>query len=164
MLILVPVDGSEAALDAVRHVIELQDQGLDVACVLANVQAAPHLYEVVLAPDVDVLAGASREAAEDAMDAAREMLATAEIALDCQVGTGDPGRRLVEMAEEEGCEAIVMGSQGQGLLGGARLGSVCQWVLLHASVPVTIVRHGLAAAEEDEVASEEDAEAASEGP
>lgn len=80
------------------------------------------------------------------MDAAREMLADAEIDLECVVAAGDPGRRLVEIAEEEGCDAIVMGSQGHGLLGGARLGSVCQWVLLHASVPVTIVRHDSAAA------------------
>jgi nucleotide-binding universal stress UspA family protein len=156
MLILVPVDGSQAALDAVRHVIDLRDEGLDFACVLANVQEAPHLYEVVLAPDVDVLAGASREAAEDAMDAAREMLADAEIDLACVVAAGDPGRRLVEIAEEEGCDAIVMGSQGHGLLGGARLGSVCQWVLLHADVPVTIVRHGSEAADEADAANASD--------
>ena len=141
MLILVPVDGSPASLDAVRHVIDLRDQGLDVACVLANVQDAPHLYEVVLAHDVEVLAAAGRAAAEDALDPAREMMARAEIPLECVVAAGDPGHRLVEIAQEQDCEAIVMGSQGHGLLGRARLGSVCQFVLQHAAVPVTIVRH-----------------------
>ena len=141
MLILIPTDGSAAALAAVRHIIMLRDAGLDVRCVLANVQDAPHLYEVVLAHDVQVLAAAGHAAAEDAMDPARELLAQANIALECVIAAGNPGQRLVEIVETQGCDAVVMGSQGHGWLGQPRLGQVTQWVLTHAGVPVTVVRH-----------------------
>jgi nucleotide-binding universal stress UspA family protein len=55
MKILVPVDGSEAALDAVRHVLHLWREGLRVTLVLATVQAPTYLYEMILAPDSDVV-------------------------------------------------------------------------------------------------------------
>lgn len=141
MMILIPTDGSAAALAAVRRVITLRDEGLNLRCVLANVQDQPHLYEVVLAHDVQVLAAAGHAAAEDAMDPARELLARANIPTECVIAAGNPGPRLVELAEAQGCEAIVMGSQGHGWLGQPRLGPVTQWVLTHAEVPVTVVRH-----------------------
>ena len=143
MLILIPVDASTAALDAVQHVLKLRAQGLDLACVLANVQENPHLYEMVLTPNLDTLAGASHDAAEDALAPARELLAAAGVPVDTEIAQGEPGHQLVDIAERRGCDAIVMGSQGLGLLGTARLGSVCQWVLVHSSVPVTVVRHAL---------------------
>lgn len=141
MRILIPVDGSEASLDAVHHALALRSQGLPLELVLANVQDNPHLYEVVLAPDPAVLAGASREVGEDMLLGARAVLDAADQAYSCEIATGDAGPELVDLAERLGVEAVVMGSQGHGLLGGARLGSVCQYVLLHAGVPVTIVRH-----------------------
>jgi nucleotide-binding universal stress UspA family protein len=141
MRILIPVDGSAASLDAIHHVLALFSQGLPVEWVLANVQDNPHLYEVVLAPDPAVLAGAAREVGEDMLIGARAVLEAAGQVYEYEIATGDAGPELVDLAERVGAEAIVMGSQGHGLLGGARLGSVCQYVLQHASVPVTIVRH-----------------------
>jgi nucleotide-binding universal stress UspA family protein len=141
MHILIPVDGSEASLDAVRHVLALRHQGLAVSCVLTNVQDAPHLYEVVMTRDMDTLAGASHDAAEDAMAAARGLLEAADVPVDCEIAMGEAGPQIVDVAERCGCHLIVMGSQGMNLLGAARLGTVSQWVLQHASVPVTVVRH-----------------------
>ncbi|PXW99217.1 nucleotide-binding universal stress UspA family protein [Sphaerotilus hippei] len=141
MLILVPVDGSPASLDAVRHVLRLHLQGLELSCVLANVQDEPHLYEVIMGADLEVVAGASHDAAEDALAPARTLLSAAGLTVDTEITHGEVGPQLVDIAERYGCEAIVMGSQGTGWLGTARLGSVCQWVLLHAGVPVTVVRH-----------------------
>jgi nucleotide-binding universal stress UspA family protein len=155
MLILIPVDGSSASLDAVRHVLALRSEGLDVACVLANVQENPHLYEVVLVPNLDTLARASHDAAEDALAPARELLLAAGVPVEWEIALGDAGHQLVDMAERRGCDAIVMGSQGTGLLGTARLGSVCQWVLAHAGVPVTVVRHTLPDADAEQADDEE---------
>ena len=141
MRILLPVDGSELALDAVRHVLQLQHEGLKLSVVLANVQDAPHLYEMVLAPDPALLDRASEGAGEHALDPARALLANAGIACTTEVAHGDPARVLAEIAERHGCDAIVMGSGRPGLLSPGRLGSVTQAVLHHAGVPVTIVRH-----------------------
>ena len=55
MKILLPIDGSDEALAAVRHAIRLVDEGLQASFVLANVQAPANLYEIVSAPDIGVL-------------------------------------------------------------------------------------------------------------
>ena len=55
MKLLIPVDGSEAALNAVRHALQLQREGLRASFVLATVQEPSYTYEMLLAPDADVL-------------------------------------------------------------------------------------------------------------
>jgi nucleotide-binding universal stress UspA family protein len=58
---------------------------------------------------------------------------------------------MIELLEEEGCEAVVMGSHGMGLVRSA-LGSVSRGMLEDAPVPVTFVK----AAPEPEVEEEGD--------
>ncbi len=55
MKILLPVDGSELSLKAVRLAVDLLRQGLSGTLVLANVQEPATLYEMVVAPDGEVL-------------------------------------------------------------------------------------------------------------
>jgi len=109
--------------------------------VLVNVQEAPHLYEMVLAPDPVVLEGASEGAGHHALQPALAVLAEAGLGCSTDIGHGDPGRVLLEMAERHGCDAIVMGAGRASLLNPGRLGPVALAVLHHAAVPVTIVRH-----------------------
>ena len=66
------------------------------------------------------------------------------------IGHGDPARVLLDLADRHGCEAIVMGSGRPGILSNARLGSVAQAVVQHATIPVTIVRHAEPEAEPGE--------------
>lgn len=150
MLIMLPVDGSELALDAVHHLIHLARNGLAARVLLANVQDAPHLYEVVLAPDPETLDAAADGAGQHALQEAGALLTQASIPWTSDIGHGDAGRVLLDLAERHGCEAIVMGSGRPGLLTNARLGRVAQAVVQHASIPVTIVRHAEPEAEDDE--------------
>ena len=55
MKILVPVDGSEHALDAVRFALQLRSAGLSTTFVLATIQEPTYLYEVLLTPGADAL-------------------------------------------------------------------------------------------------------------
>lgn len=55
MKMLVAVDGSEQALEAVRYASGLRQAGLVASFVLATVQEPTYVYEVVLTPDADVL-------------------------------------------------------------------------------------------------------------
>ena len=140
MKILLPVDGSEAALDAVRFAIRLARDGLPLQCVLANVQAPATLYEIVVAHDAEVLQSLSGAAGAHALSAAEDLLREAEVDFECEVAAGDPGHRLVDVAERFGCDMIVMSARGVGALRQALLGTVSQSVLHASPVPVLIVK------------------------
>ena len=154
--ILIAVDGSELALDAVHHAVQLTRDGLQADFVLANVQEPASLYELVVSRDPDLIAAASIEAGEHLMAPARALLDAAGLDYVTEVGVGDPAHTLVDIVESTGCDMVVIGARGQGALSSALLGSVSQ-ELVHASpVPVTVVKHAEVLEEGEE--GEEDAE------
>ena len=139
--ILIAVDGSALALDAVRHTLQLIGDGLRAHIVLANVQEPASLYELVMSRDPQLIASASMAAGEDLMASARALLDAAGVPYETEIGVGDPANTLVDLIESSECDMAVIGARGQGAISSALLGSVSQ-ALAHASpVPVTIVRH-----------------------
>ena len=141
MHILLPIDGSERSLDAVHHGLRLVRAGLQARFLLLNVQEPTHLYEVLLLRDADARTAAARAAGENALRAAQALLDAAGMDYELEIVTGEPAQQIVEVAEREQCDAIVMGTFGHGALTEALAGSVSQAVLQHAAVPVTLVRH-----------------------
>lgn len=133
MKILLPIDGTPAALQAVRHALAWRAAGLDCAFVLANVQEPPSLYEVVVAHDADVLSQVRRDAGADLLAGAEALLEAAGAPWESEVAGGDPGHLIVELAENYGCDAIVMGR------GAGNPGAVARSVLAASTVPVTLV-------------------------
>lgn len=134
MKILLPVDGTPQSLHAVRHALALRAQGLAAEFVLANVQPPPSLYEVVVAHDPAVLDDVRRAAGADLLAPAEALLDAAGASWEGEVAGGDPGHTLVDLIENYGCDAVVMGAGASGL------GVVTTALLLHSPVPVTIVR------------------------
>jgi len=53
---------------------------------------------------------------------------------------GQPARKIVEFAEAEGCDLIVMATHGPSALHHALVGSVTRKVLHHTTCPVMVVR------------------------
>ncbi|QIO21602.1 universal stress protein [Haloarcula sp. JP-L23] len=51
-----------------------------------------------------------------------------------------PGSELVDIAESEGFDRIVLGGGERSTLGKIQLGSVVEFVLLNAQTPVTLIR------------------------
>ena len=141
MKILIAIDGSPAALDAARHGLQLVRDGLRTGFVLATVQDPTYLYEMMLAPDAEVLERVTGAVGARALADAEELFKAAGVAYEREIGSGDPAATLVEIAQRYGCTAILMGARGMGALRGALLGSVSQGVLQRAAVPVTVVRH-----------------------
>ena len=139
--ILIAVDGSDLALDAVHHAIELARNGLNTSVVLANVQEPASLYELVVSRDPQLIAQASEAAGEFLMAPARALLDEAGVPYEVAVGVGDPAHTLVDMIESLGCNLAILGARGQGAISSALLGSVSQAVAHDSPVPVTIVRH-----------------------
>ncbi len=139
--ILIAVDGSILALDAVRHALELVQAGLRADFVLANVQEPATLYELVVSRDPARIEAASLEAGAHLMADARALMDAAGLRYDIEIGIGDPAHTLVDLIESTGCSMAIVGARGQGSIRSALLGSVSQ-ELVHASpVPVTVVKH-----------------------
>ena len=154
--ILVAVDGSDLALDAVRHTLQLMGDGLRATLVLANVQESASLYELVTSRDPALIAAASEAAGEDLMASARSLLDAAGVQYETAVGIGDPGNTLVDLIESSGCDMAVIGARGQGAISSALLGSVSQSLAHSSPVPVTIVRHAAPEVEPDDLQEVQD--------
>lgn len=54
--------------------------------------------------------------------------------------SGDPGSRLLDIAESEGFEQIVLGGGQRSPMGKIRLGNIAEFVLLNSHVSVKLVR------------------------
>ena len=132
--ILVPVDGSQAAMDA-----------LALACVLAkrNKGKVYAVYVIEVARTLPLDADLSPEAREG-----EEILARAEevaASLDFEV-TGellqarDAGHAIVDEAIERGVDAILAGTSHTRPLGEVQLGNTAQYVLRNAPCQVIICR------------------------
>ena len=145
MKILVPVDGSEPALNAVRHALHLRLNGLHAQFVLATVQEVTYVYEMILAPAAEALDRVSGAVGARALKGAEALFEAAGVPFEREIGSGDPAQTLVEIAERYACDLIIMGARGRGALRSALLGSVSHAVLHASPVPVTIVKEASAA-------------------
>jgi nucleotide-binding universal stress UspA family protein len=145
--ILIGYDGSDDAEAAIRCAGELLAPR---RAVVANVWDS--LSELLLPTNLDHLYGPMKEAADelDSQDAgraaglARQGAELAEAAGFEAMPTSARGRpkawpTLLELADQHGAAAVVVGSRGLGFVGSALLGSVSAGVLGHARVPALIV-------------------------
>ena len=147
--ILVAVDGSELALDAVRHALKLVREGsLQATLVLGHVQEEASFLELATR-DADAIARASVEAGQDLLASAVALVQQAQVPFETEIALGSPAATIVDMAENCGCDLLVVGARGLGGLRGAFLGSVSQAVVQRASVPVTVVKHAQPPEEDD---------------
>ncbi len=139
MKILLPVDGSPQALEAVRHAASLALQGLKASFVLVNVQEPVSLYELMVVHDTEAIERLRRAAGADLLAPAEALLDEAGLSYESEAVGGDPQHTLLELAEQYACAAIVMGARGMGAPALGALGSVALAVLRHSPVPVTVV-------------------------
>lgn len=140
MKALVAIDGSAASLAALRWVLRQAEAGLACELVLLNVQEPPTLYEVVTAHDPVRIDQVRRDAGADLLRAAEALLQAAGRGYELEVAGGAPQHLIVELAENHGCDTIVLGARGQGDADAGGLGRVAQGVLHEAGLPVVVVR------------------------
>lgn len=141
--ILLCTDGSEGALKAARYAAELAHAlGAEtlvvsifnppIGALLWTTAALPMSLDDILDTGETVRAALTR--------GAETILAAASVSFRVQVETGDPIRRILEIAEQERVDLIVLGSRGLGGFTSLVLGSVCDSILHHAHCPVLVVR------------------------
>lgn len=137
---LVPVDGSELSVEAVAHALRHAADGLALQLVLANVQEPATVYEMVTLHDREALEQVVQGAGRDLLAPAVALTEAAGVPFEAVVLHGDPVPTLLEVLEEHGCDAVVMGSHGHGAVERVMLGSVSQAMLEASPVPVTFVK------------------------
>ena len=120
--ILVPVDGSVGgckAVDEALFIAEKCDAELDFVYVASNINKDIPSHIV--------------------FDRIWEKLSDDRKARK-HVKSGNIARSILDVADEQGSDMIVMGSRGLGLLKGVLIGSVSQKVVEEAQIPVMVVK------------------------
>lgn len=142
MKILIPVDGSECALRAVRHAIKMirACAGHDKPEVhLINVQ--PSLRGAVgMFIAVEDIKDYHREEGLKVLEPARKLLEEAGMEHRIHIDVGTPAHVIDRYSREFGIEQIVMGTRGHGLLADIVLGSTSEELLHVTSIPVLLVK------------------------
>lgn len=138
--LLVPFDGSPAALRAVELLAGYAGEAAALAAVLLNVQMRP----VSLWPGAGQFAGAIDAALLDearrTLEPAALRLRSAGIAAEAQVRLGMAADVILREAGAGKAHAVVMGTRGAGALHGFALGSVALRVAHGNGPPVILVK------------------------
>jgi nucleotide-binding universal stress UspA family protein len=139
--VLVPIDGSENALRALRHVVSPQSVCRPPEEIhLLNVQPPVASGIVRMFVSKADLQAFYNEEGGQALAAAREELERAGVPFHSEVGVGDSGATIVRYAREKGCAFISMGTRGMGSVTGVFMGSVAAKVVSLADRPVLLVK------------------------
>lgn len=137
---LIPVDGSDASLNAVRHAIrEAKASATPPEIDLVNIQA-PLSSDITRFINADTLKEFHRDSGDQATEAARELLEAAGVAHRTHVLVGDVAPAIADFARQHHSTLVIMGARGLGSLVGALLGSVTVKVIHLSPVPVLLVK------------------------
>lgn len=137
--ILVPVDGSEASLRALRHAAQRarEAQGEVHLLHVEPPMAYEELRAYAVRPELEKVresaCGRVLQAAADAADAE-------QVPCTGHLQRGEVAHTIARFAAAHGIDEVVMGTRGMGALGSVLLGSVAQRVVHLAEVPVTLVK------------------------
>lgn len=137
--LLVAYDGSNLSKKALKHAVELA-QAFGSKLTVAHAFATPMLNSG------DMLITAPAEWAQEyadyafkVLDGAKELV-PAGVAADFKSLEGYAAQSVLDYAEEEGVDLIVMGSRGLGPIREFVLGSVSHNIVQHAKIPVLVVK------------------------
>lgn len=139
--LLVPFDGSDDSVRALRHAIGLAREGGQgrIHLVTATEEPVP-CGELAEPSTAGCLAELRKQRCEAILAEGRRLLLDAGVEHDEEILIGPVGETLARRAEELGCDAIVMGTRGMSALGNLVLGSVATQVVHFAEIPVTLVK------------------------
>lgn len=140
--ILVAYDGSPHSKKAIEKAAEFLAVESRIEAHIVNVIQPPHVevhrvYGVNLSQD---LYQEMLEVSQKTIEEARELLAEYEDACHFKQLNGKAYQEILNYAEENEIDLIILGSRGLGAIKGMLLGSVSQNVVQHASCDVLVVK------------------------
>ena len=140
--ILVPTDGSELSVKAIRGAVELAKRlGAKVVGMTA---IEPYSYSSIseYRPESFESFETRTEAiAKERLSQVESIARAANVEVETSVSKSySPYQAIIEAAAEAGCDAIFMASHGRRGLNAVLLGSETQKVLTHSKIPVMVYR------------------------
>ncbi|MFC7233028.1 universal stress protein [Saliphagus sp. GCM10025308] len=138
--VLVPLDGSPLADDALAHALETFDCPVTVLNVVTPLDATMSEGGVLEADEERL--EAARTHAEEAIRRARRQVSPKERTIETVVETGEPAETILAFVDAEDIDHVVLGGHGGPRMGAVRrlLGTVATTVVGEAPVSVTVVR------------------------
>lgn len=139
--ILVAFDASENARRALQFAIQLARKNGETALVIVHAHAPPDLYgEVAVYVTREKMQALQERHSADILEPAAALARSEGVPFTTEILSGDIPLEIVRRAEELGCEQIVIGTRGMGLIGSLVLGSVATKLVHLSKVPVTLVK------------------------
>ena len=134
--ILVPVDGSEGADRAIEQAVTLAK----ICGAKLNFLYVANINQLAInAVLSDAILDSVTKAGNVVLDRAMEMVPKG-IEKESFSDTGSPAVVVLDFAETNDIDLIVMGSRGLGVVKGVLLGSVSQYVVEQSKCPVLVVK------------------------
>jgi nucleotide-binding universal stress UspA family protein len=140
MKVLVPVDGSENSMRAVSYAFNMAKNHpkmevtlLAVACWMAN-------YSGRYVLGLEEMNEDCKKQFSVKLEDAKNYFADRGVSVHAVLLQGDPADAIIDYAEKNGINKIIMGSRGLGPLKAAVMGSVTYKVLHHVNIPVTVIK------------------------
>lgn len=139
--ILVPVDGSPKSLEGLEYAITTYPEDkITVLSVVTPHGAWNNGDRPLSQSSFENWYDEAQEEVNDILDEARELAADHGAEITTEVDVGEPWRAIVEYAEENDIDHIIMGSHGRDDDSPLPLGSVAETVMRRSPVLVSIVR------------------------
>lgn len=142
--ILVPVDGSEHAQKAACWVKDFfSDMKIEVTFLHVSdlpKELMPHSYMMESIIEPALLEEIIAEKKEKAFNSVKPLFSDSNIKINYVNQVGNPAEVIVQMAEKEHYDLVVIGSRGLGEIKGILLGSVSDRVAHICKCPVLIVK------------------------
>ena len=137
--ILVPVDGSDNALRAVRYALGLAE-ATGVRIRLLYVFPVSSVEIIGMAgmsrDDVD---HAAQAGAQRVFDEVHAQIGDVSVEISDDTSVGDPAEEIIRCTEDDGRLLVVLGRRGLSTVQKLLLGSVSEKVMRHAQCPVMVV-------------------------
>lgn len=137
--ILIPCDGSDNALRAVRYAASLAKELPDVRLELLYVQdSLPQKVHAALS-EQEIAQWRAGEA-DLILQPARQILDAQDVQYQVSTRVGSPANEIAQHVHETQCDAIIMGTRGLGAVATLMIGSVATKVIHLVEVPVTLIK------------------------
>ena len=160
--ILYATDLSESAVHAFSYAVSLANKygaGITILHVLAEFPAEEFISKMIntdtwneikmrhYSEARDKLIGKKRDhiALREVLQAfSEEVKADAEdqafVTDEVIIKSGSPAEVIVQTAQEQNCDLIIMGTHGHGAIADVLIGSTAKWVVRHSPIPVLVIR------------------------